>query len=73
MGKESNKEQLKKALYGGVYPYFWCNTRFVRRICEIVWDMGMKTAVIQSRDAIDAFLTEEEAEEILERLKRESD
>jgi len=33
----------------------------------------MKTVVIQSRDAIDAFLIEEEAEEILERLKGESD
>jgi len=73
MSEESNKEQLKKALYGGVHPYFWCNTRFVRRLCEIVWDMGMRTVVIQSRDAIDAFLTEEEAGEILERLKKEGD
>ena len=66
--EESNKEQLKRILYGGIYP-FWCSTIFVEKLRNILWGMGLRTVVIQSKEAIDAFLTEEEAGDIIRRLK----
>ncbi len=64
----SNKERLKRGLYGGVYPFFWCSPVFVEKLCRILDELGLRTIVIESPSLIDALLTEEEAGEILRRL-----
>ena len=64
----TNKERLKKVLYGGIYPFFWCDSAFVEKLCRILDELGLRTNVIKSPNLIDALLTEEEAGEILRRL-----
>ncbi|RLG33241.1 hypothetical protein DRN97_05585 [Methanosarcinales archaeon] len=64
----TNKEKLKKVLYGGIYPFFWCDTIFVEKLCRVLDELGLRTIVIESPSLIDALLTEEEAGEILRRL-----
>jgi len=64
----TNKEKLKRVLYGGIYPFFWCDTIFVEKLCRILDELGLRTIVIKSPSLIDALLTEEEAGEILRRL-----
>jgi len=65
----TNKGRLKRVLYGGVYPFFWCDTIFVEKLCRILDELGLRTKVIESPSFIDALLTEEEAGEILRRLR----
>jgi len=65
----TNKEKLKRVLYGGVYPFFWCDTIFVEKLCRVLDELGLRTKVIESPTLIDALLTEEEAGEILRRLR----
>ena len=65
----SNKEKLKKVLYGGIYPFFWCDTIFVEKLRCILDELGLRTKVIESPSLIDALLTEEEAGKILEKLR----
>ena len=65
----TNKEKLKRVLYGGVYPFFWCDTIFVEKLCRILDELGLRTKVIESPTLIDALLTEEEAGEILRGLR----
>ena len=65
----SNKQKLKEKLYGGIYPFFWCNSNFVEKLCGILDELGLRTTVIQSPNLIDALLTEGGAGEILKRLQ----
>jgi len=65
----SNEQKLKRVLYGGIYPFFWCDSVFVEKLCRILDELGLRTIVIESPSLIDALLTEEEAGEILRRLR----
>ena len=66
----TNKEKLKRVLYGSVYPFFfWCDSAFVEKLCRVLDELGLRTIVIESPSLIDALLTEEEAGEILRRLR----
>jgi len=67
--KESNKEQLKEKLYGGIYPFFWCDGYFIERLYRVLREVKVSPRVIKSRRTIDMFLTKEEAGEIIRRLK----
>jgi len=69
IGEMTNKEKLKRVLYSGVYPFFWCDTIFVEKLCRILDELGLRTKVIESPTLIDALLTEEEAGEILRGLR----
>ena len=67
--KESNKEKLKEKLYGGIYPFFWCDSYFIERLYRVLREVKVSSRAIESRRTIDMFLTEEEAGEIIKRLK----
>jgi len=64
----SFKEELKKELYGGIYPFFWCNTVYIEKLHRILEEMGLRKWVIKSPTAIEV-LTEEQAKRILEALR----
>jgi len=65
----NNKQKLKEKLYGGIYPFFWCDSCFVEKLCGILDELGLRTTVIRSPNLIENLLTEEEAGEILKRLQ----
>jgi len=63
----SYKEELKKKLYGGTYPFFYCDSFFIEKLFSILDELNLRAICIK-RGLIDYLLTEEEAKKILERL-----